>query len=189
MADDRLNLDFADHWKGLLAVGLLLEAVGLLAFLMPFWSTLAVTILIGWLFFIGGLSRLFMLFRANRVVGWWPGFWWSFLSASLAMGIGLIVVLNPLPGMISLTFVIAALFLFEGLAAILVSLDFRHHTRHWMWMLFSGLLNVLLVILIFASWPASATWVIGILAGVNLFLVGLPMVVLSLATHFGGHQR
>jgi uncharacterized membrane protein HdeD (DUF308 family) len=85
--------------------------------------------------------------------------------------------------------VIAALFFFEGLAAILASLDFRHHTRHWMWMLFSGLLNVLLVILIFASWPASATWVIGILAGVNLFLVGLPMVVLSLATHFGGHQR
>lgn len=190
MADHRLNLDFSEHWKSLLAVGLLLEIVGLLAFIMPIWSTLAITILIGWLFFIGGLSRLLMLFRANRVLGHrWPGYWWSFLSAALAIGIGTMLALNPLPGMISLTIVVTALFLVEGVAAILASLDFRHHTRHWVWVLLTGLMNVLLAVLIFAGWPTTATWVIGMLAGINLFLVGLPLVVLSLATLFGSHQK
>jgi len=167
-----------------------LEAVGLLAFIMPFWSTLAITILIGWLFFIGGLSRLFMLFRANSGLGYrWPGYWGSLLSAALAVGIGVVLALNPLPGMISLTIVLTALFLVEGVAAILASLDFRHHTRHWVWMLFSGMINVLLVALIFSEWPVSATWLIGMLAGIKLVLVGLPLVMLALATRFGSHLR
>jgi hypothetical protein len=50
-------------------------------------------------------------------------------------------------------------------------------------------MNVLLAVLIFAGWPTTATWVIGMLAGINLFLVGLPLVVLSLATLFGSHQK
>jgi uncharacterized membrane protein HdeD (DUF308 family) len=190
MAEPHRDLSFSNHWKVLLTVGLLLEAIGLLAFIMPFWSTLAVTILIGWLFFIGGASRLLMLFRANRVLGHaWPGYWWSLISAVLSIGIGLLLALNPLPGMFSLTIVLTALFLVEGVAAILASLDFRHHTRHWVWMLFSGMINVLLVALIFAEWPVSATWLIGMLAGINLVLAGFPLVVLALATRFGSHRR
>lgn len=174
---ERVTAAVAGHWKFLLVQGLLLELLGLLAFTMPLWSTLAVEIFVGWLFLGGGIVRAVTLLRAPHL----PGYWWSLLAAIVAMVVGLLLIISPFRGILALTMMLMVLFLFEGFAAILSALDFRHHARNWGWLLFSGLVDLLLVFLIWDGWPGTAGWAIGVLTGVNLFMMGLALVMLSIA--------
>ncbi len=47
-------------------------------------------------------------------------------------------------------------------------------------MLFSGLVDIALAGLIISGLPGSAVWVIGLLVGINLVMMGLSIVMLSL---------
>jgi uncharacterized membrane protein HdeD (DUF308 family) len=171
-----ITVAVAGHWKRFLVQGLILELLGLLAFAMPFWGTLAVAILLGWLLLFGGIVRVIPLVWAKHL----PGYWWSLGAAMLAIVAGLLLLVRPLQGMMSLTLLLMLLFLIEGVAAIVSALDFRHHTKRWGWLLVRGLIDLVLVAIIWSGWPGSAGWAIGVLVGVNLFLMGLTMVVMAL---------
>ena len=172
----RVTAAVAAHWKRFLIQGLILELLGVLAFTMPLLGTLAFEILLGWLLIIGGVVRVIPLVRAKHL----PGYWWSLGAALLAIVAGLLLVVRPLQGMMSLTLLLTLLFLIEGVSAIVSALDFRHHVRRWGWLLVRGLIDLVLVFLIWRGWPASALWAIGVLVGVNLFLMGLTMVMMAL---------
>jgi len=79
------------HWRALLIEGCLLIALGLAAILVPSLASLAVTIFLGWLFLVGGLVELALLFWARQT----PGFWWSLVSALLAIGAGVVLIARP----------------------------------------------------------------------------------------------
>jgi uncharacterized membrane protein HdeD (DUF308 family) len=166
----------AAHWKRFLIQGLILELLGLMAFAMPYFGTLAFDIFLGWLLMIGGGVRVVPLIRAKHL----PGYWWSLGAALLAIVAGVLLVVRPLQGMISLTLLLMLLFLIEGVSAIVSALDFRHHVRRWGWLLVRGVIDLVLVFLIWRGWPASALWAIGLLVGVNLFLMGLTLVMMAL---------
>lgn len=177
----RIGERLASHWQALLAQGLLLEVLGLVAFAMPLIGTLAVTLLVGGLLFAGGLARVAGLLHARH----WPGFWWSLGAAILAALIGLSLIVHPLVGMLTLTVVLAVVFFVEGVASILAGLDFRHHARNWGWLLVSGLVDLLLVYLIWWGWPGSAIWAVGVLVGANLFTTGLALMLVALTLRSG----
>ena len=99
----------------------------------------------------------------------------------MAAVVGLVLVAMPLQGVLTLTMVLAALFALEGISSIFAALDFRHHTAHWGWLLLSGVVDLVLAGLIWQGWPATAAWAIGLLTGVNLFFLGLSLVMLSIA--------
>ena len=101
----------------------------------------------------------------------------------------MILIANPLRGVLTLTMVLMALFLIEGVAAILAALNFRQHSRNWGWLLFSGIVDLVLVYLIWQGWPATAAWAIGLLAGVNLLFTGLSLVMLAIAARQAGARR
>ena len=82
------------HWGLFLAEGIVLVILGLLAIVIPPLATLAVTILIGWLFLISGAVGLVTTFRAKGA----PGFWWSLVSAIIAIIAGLFLLVDPLSG-------------------------------------------------------------------------------------------
>lgn len=171
----RISTTIAQHWKQTLALGLLLELLGILAFAMPVLSTLAVDIFVGWLLFVGGIARVVTLVRARH----WPGYWWSLASGVLAVIVGTALVMRPLSGVLTLTMVLAVVFFVEGISAIFAGLDFRHHARNWGWLLFSGFVDLALVFLIWSGWPGTAVWAIGVLVGINLIVTGLSLVMLS----------
>ena len=60
------------HWKLYLAEGVALVIFGFIAILVPPIATLAVTIVLGWLFLISGLIGLYTTFMMRHA----PGFWW-----------------------------------------------------------------------------------------------------------------
>ncbi len=86
------------HWKAFLIEGILLMILGLAAIIVsPPLASLAVTIFLGWMFLISGIAGLALTFWARQM----PGFWWSLISAILAIGAGIILLAKPVSGPIS----------------------------------------------------------------------------------------
>jgi uncharacterized membrane protein HdeD (DUF308 family) len=172
------------HWKLVLAQGILLMVFGLLAVAMPNIATLAVEIFVGWLFFIAGIFRAVSVWHARQM----PGFGWSMLSGLLAVLLGLILIARPLAGVLTLTMVLIAFFILEGITAIVVAVQHREHLRSWGWVLFSGIVDLLLAYLIWAGWPNSTDWAIGLLVGINMVFLGLSLLMTALAARLMGGQ-
>jgi len=164
------------HWKLFVVEGIVLLVLGLLALLVPPLATLGVTIFLGWLFLLSGVMGLVATFWARSA----PGFWWSLVSAALGIVVGLILVANPVGGAISLTLVLIAFFIIEGVASIMYALDHRATSERWGWMLFSGLIDLVLAALLWAGLPGTAAWALGLLVGINMIFGGTALLVMGL---------
>ena len=179
---DRLQLKVStavhEHWKAFLFEGIALAILGLAAIVVPPLASLAVTIFLGWLFFAGGIVGLAATFWARRM----PGFWWSLLSAVLALIAALVLLMRPAQGMLTLTIVVGAYFLAEGVATIMYALEHRRElSGRWGWLLAAGILDILVSFAIFTGLPGSAAWAIGLLVGINLMFGGATLIVMALA--------
>jgi uncharacterized membrane protein HdeD (DUF308 family) len=165
------------HWRRFLVQGVLMIALGTLAVALPVVTTLAVEILVGWLFVIGGVWRAISLARSSRM----PGFGWSLAMAIVAIALGAMLVMMPLAGMLTLTMLLITFFVLEAIGKILFALDLRKHSHSWSWALATGILDLFLAALIFAGWPSTAAWAIGLLVGINMIFFGVSLVMISLA--------
>jgi uncharacterized membrane protein HdeD (DUF308 family) len=146
--------------------------------IVPPLASLAVTIFLGWMFLISGVAGLIVTFWARQM----PGFWWSLFSAALAVLAGLILLARPMQGVLTLTIVVGAYFLAEGVATIMYALEHRRElSERWSWLLVSGLMDILIAFLIISGLPGSAEWAIGLLVGINLVLGGASLVGMALA--------
>lgn len=181
----QLALTIHAHWKLFLAQGIVMMVLGFLAVVEPNVATLAVTLFVGWLFFIAGIFRAASAWHSRSM----PGFAWSMLTAVLSVILGLILIFRPLAGVLTLTMVLVAFFIVEGIASIVGAVQHRQHLRSWVWVLFSGVVDLLLAYLIWAGWPSSADWAIGLLVGINMLFLGLSLVMTALAARLIGNQR
>jgi uncharacterized membrane protein HdeD (DUF308 family) len=172
------------HWKLFLAQGIVMMVLGFLAVAVPNIATLAVEIFVGWLFFVGGIFRAISVWHSRQA----PGFAWSLLAAALSVVLGLILIFHPLAGVLTLTMVLVAFFIIEGIASIVAAIEHRQHLRSWGWVLFSGIIDLLLAYLIWQGWPSSASWAIGLLVGINMLFLGLSLVMTALAARLMGNQ-
>ena len=173
----KMSEELAKHWKMFLFQGILMCLLGIVAIGTPQLATLAVEIFIGWLLLVGGVVRIFTLFRAPKL----PGSFWSIITAVLLIAIGLLLVMQPLKGTLTLTMLLIALFIFQGLASVIIAFQFREHLKTWGWTLFSGVVDLVLAYMIWKGWPDSATWAIGLLVGINLLFGGITLVFTALA--------
>jgi uncharacterized membrane protein HdeD (DUF308 family) len=166
------------HWKAFLIEGILLAVLGLAAMIVPPLASLAVTIFLGWMFLISGIAGLALTFWARQM----PGFWWSLISAVLALGAGIILLAQPVQGTLTLTIVVGAYFLAEGVATIMYALEHRRElSERWSWLLVSGLMDLLIAGIIIAGLPGSALWAVGLLVGINLLFGGATLIGMALA--------
>jgi uncharacterized membrane protein HdeD (DUF308 family) len=173
-----MNAAVRAHWKAFLFEGILLASLGLAAMIVPPLAGLAVTIFLGWMFLISGIAGLALTFWARQM----PGFWWSLISATLAVGAGIILLAKPMQGILTLTIVVGAYFLAEGVATIMYALEHRRElSERWSWMLFSGVLDILISAMIITGLPGTAEWAIGLLVGINLLLGGASLIGMALA--------
>jgi uncharacterized membrane protein HdeD (DUF308 family) len=167
-----------EHWKAFLFEGVLLVVLGLAAIIVPPLASLAVTIFLGWMFLVSGVAGLALTLWARQM----PGFWWSLISAALAIGAGIILLARPVQGTLTLTIVLGAYFLAEGVTTIMYALEHRRElSERWSWMLFAGLLDILIAGMIISGLPGSAEWAVGLLVGINLLLGGASLIGMALA--------
>src|SRR6185312_17056078 len=98
-----------------------------------------------------------------------PGFWWSLISAALAIVAGAVLLMRPAQGILTLTIVVGAYFLAEGVATIMYALEHRRElSERWGWLMVSGVMDLIIAFIIVAGLPDSAQWAIGLLVGINL---------------------
>jgi uncharacterized membrane protein HdeD (DUF308 family) len=178
----KMSAAVREHWKAFLFEGIVLVILGLAAIVAPLIAGLAFTIFLGWMFLISGVAGLIVTFWARQM----PGFWWSLLSAVLALGAGIVLLARPAQGVLTLTIVIGAYFLAEGVATIMYALEHRRElSERWSWMLFSGVLDILISAMIITGLPGSADWAIGLLVGINLVFGGASLIGMALAARKG----
>jgi uncharacterized membrane protein HdeD (DUF308 family) len=115
-----------------------------------------------------------------------PGFWWSLISAALAIGAGIILLVRPVQGTLTLTIVVGAYFLAEGVATIMYALEHRRElSERWSWLLVAGIVDIVIAGLIIAGLPGSALWAVGLLVGINLLFGGASLIGMALAARNG----
>jgi len=166
-----------DSWRFLLIEGVILMVLGFAAIIIPPIATLAVEIILGWLFLFSGLVGLVMTFMMRHA----PGFWWSLFSAALAIAAGVALIGWPVGGALSLTLLLIVFFIMEGIATIMYALDHKRElSGRWGFMLASGIVDLALAAIIYAGLPGTAAWAIGLMVGINMLFGGFALIGLAL---------
>jgi uncharacterized membrane protein HdeD (DUF308 family) len=164
------------HWHFFLAQGVIMTILGILAIIWPQLSTVAVSVYVGWLFLLSGVLGLVTMFLAPAV----SAFFWSLFTAALCLFVGILLLWHPVEGAISLTLVLIAFFIAEGVFQIAASLSHRDaFPDSWGWLLASGIVDLILAALIISGWPGTAGWVLGLIVGVNLITSGIAIVMVA----------
>jgi len=166
------------HWRLFLAQGVIMVILGVIAIIWPVMATIAVDIYVGWLFLISGIVGLIAMFSAEDV----PAFVWTLLTAALSLVVGVLLLWKPVEGAVSLTLVLTAFFIGEGVFQIAASLSYRNVIPDsWGWMLASGIADLILAALIIMGWPNTVGWVLGLIVGVNLITSGWAAIMMAVA--------
>lgn len=163
------------HWGWWLALGFSLIVLGFLALSWSVLFTMVSVIFFGWILLIAGVMESIQAFRQRR----WGGFLLHLLNGILSLVVGLLFLLNPGAGALILTLLLAMFFIVAGIFRTVAALHLRYPT--WGWQLFSGIVTLILGILIWAQWPVSGLWVIGLFVGIDLIFSGWARVMLALA--------
>jgi uncharacterized membrane protein HdeD (DUF308 family) len=165
------------HWRLFLFQGVIMIGLGVLAIAAPVWATLAVDVYVGWLFLISGVIGLVAMFSARSV----PGFLWTFVTALLSVAVGALLLWRPVEGVLSLTIVLTAFFIVEGIFQAVAALIYRDGMPgSWGWLLVSGLADLALAAIVIMGWPGTAVWMLGLLVGINLLTSGWAVVMVAL---------
>jgi uncharacterized membrane protein HdeD (DUF308 family) len=159
---------FSTGWNILLLI------LGLLALALPFEAGIAIAIAVAILIVCAAVIHLAGSFAARST----GGFFWRLLIGGLYLIAGVYLLLHPHLNLLSLTLLLAAVFLVEGIFHIATYFHLRGH-RASGWILFDGVITILLAILIWRSWPSSAVWAVGTLVGINLFISGSARLMYS----------
>ena len=174
---DALRTAMRENWKWFVFQGIVMLILGCLAVAEPVIASVAVDIYVGWLFLFSGLLGLVTMFSARDA----SAFFWILLTAALSLAVGIILIWKPAEGTVSITLLLTAFFIAEGAFQIGTSLSYRAvMPNSWGWLLASGLADLLLAGLIIYAWPESASWTLGLIAGINLITTGLAILMTAI---------
>ncbi len=166
------------HWKLFLIEGIVLVLLGMGAILLPIIASLAVSIFLGWLFLIGGIVGAVTTLMGRHA----PGFWWSLLSAIITIVAGLYLVGWPFAGAVSLTVVLAAYLVAEGIASMLFAYEHRGQwAGRWVWLFVNGIIDLFLAGIIIWLLPFAAVWALGLIIGIDFIFGGSSLIGMALA--------
>jgi len=156
--------------------GIVMFFCGALAIIMPLATSIGVVIILAWLILFAGISHLVFAFHGHGI----GAVLWQVLLAIVYGVAGIYLLMNPLLGVLSLTLVVAVFLLFEGILELAFYFRIRR-IRHAGWVLFDGIITLILGALIWSQWPSSSLWLIGTLVGVSLIFSGISRFMLSFA--------
>lgn len=163
-----------DAWYWFLIIGIVFIIGGILAFFNPVASSLAIEIVIGVTFLVVGIIRIFQAFRYKT--DWGTNFWLFLLLAILELILGVLLLQNPLAGLLSLTFIAGILIAASGILKFIMALQIKP-LDGWIWMLMSGIVSLILAVLIFWDFGESFTFTLGVLLGAVLLSDGIFLII------------
>lgn len=156
--------------------GIVLVILGALAVCSPLLAAFAVEGAISWLIVFAGVVHLILAFRAHGA----GSTVWKALVGLAYIAFGGYLIYRPLLGVASLTLLLAALFVIEGVFDLVLYSKIRalHGST---WVLVDGIITLLLGLMIYMQWPSSALWAIGLLVGISMMISGFTRIAMTMA--------
>lgn len=164
-----------DHRGFFIFESLMFILLGILAVALPGLFTMSVEFLIAILFIVGGVVQLARTFQVSGTASIIA----TLVGAVIYGAIGILLLIYPMIGVLSLTMLFAVIFFAQGLIQIYWGLT-SQYLKRWGWWIFSGILSIVLALIIWSEWPTSAIWFIGLLVGVNLLFYGFSLLFITL---------
>lgn len=167
-------MDFLQQYRTAFIIeSILLIILGIVAIILPFYATLSVELVIGWILLLGGVVQLYKSIKTIKE----PGGAISLAAAIIYIAVGVLMLIYPLTGILTLTLLVGIFFLLEGIAKIAFSFELKP-AQNWGWLLISGIIALLMSGIILWGWPETALWVIGLLVGINMVFFGFSLLAL-----------
>lgn len=165
--------EISHAWSITLSIFMILA--GIIAIAIPPIAGLAVTVIIGWLLVLSGIFHIIYAWH-TRSRG---ALVWEIFLGLVYIAVGIFLLVHPIAGLASLTLALAAYLLAEGILELVLSYGIRRH-RGWGWLLFDGIISLVLGVMIWLSWPHGAPWIIGTLVGISMLFSGTSRLMVSL---------
>jgi len=155
-------------------VGILMLICGILAIGSPLVAGMSVTVVVGVMLLVGGVSQCFLAFQAGA---FGKGLL-IFIMGALTAVAGFYLFNQPLAGLASITLLLAVYFIVTGISELISAFQIRP-AEGWGMMLFNGIVTLLLGFMIWKQFPLSGAWAIGVLFGVKLVLGGWSLIFIG----------
>jgi len=172
----RAGLDkIHDSWGWFVVLGIALIVLGVVCIMGDMTATLASVLALGALLLVGAVVALVQAFRAYD----WGGFFLYFLTALLRGVAGYLLIRYPGSGEVSITILLAAVFIVGGIFRTVGATRMRFPS--WGWTAFSGVVSLVVGFMLIYQLPTASLWFIGFLVGVDFIFDGISLITLGTA--------
>ena len=158
----------------LIFLGIMTVIFGVVAVASPLITGVAVAVFVGFLLLASGVTQVVHALKSRQ---WGTGFWGTVIGL-LGVAAGLLMIFRPMVGLLTMTMLIAIYFLVDGISEIIAAFKIKPD-QGWGWVLFNGIIAVLLGLMIWRQWPVSGEWAIGLLVGIHILMSGWTMIILG----------
>jgi uncharacterized membrane protein HdeD (DUF308 family) len=170
----QITQTFRSHWLLLVLVGGQLILAGAVAIALPAISSLPPNEVLSLVLIVVGIVQIV---QAGKITGDLLFAWHLALGLVAAIG-GVLVYIDPFPGIVGKMLVMAAVFALHGLTQIAFAARVRQ-LAGWHWFLLSGLIALATAALMVMKLPYNPSFTPAMLGGVSLVSVGWAYVATS----------
>lgn len=156
-----------------LTMGIIMLVLGIVALVSPwFLASIAVELMYAWLLLFYGIVQLLYAFKSKSV----GGFFLRVLLSIISIIAALFLLVYPLSGVFTLTLILGVYIFLDGVFRVIQAFQIRPLSK-WGWVLFNGIVSIILGILIWSHWPFDALWLLGLYMGVSLIVNGIEAII------------
>lgn len=170
---------FVGFGRHSLIVGVLLIILGLVGIAVPALLSIVSATLFAWLLLFGGG---FWAWHAIKLGG--GALDW--VKAVLLFVTGALMLVKPLAGVASLALLLSFYLFMDAFASFSLGKYALHAGASRKWMIFNGVIDLILAGLFLFNWPESSLWMVGLFVGVSLLFDGWALTIIGLALHKSG---
>jgi uncharacterized membrane protein HdeD (DUF308 family) len=172
---------FRSHWLLFILLGGLLIVAGAVSIVVPALSSVAPNEVLGLVLLFVGIVQIAQSGKMQHDAA----FTWHLALGFLAAIGGVLVYLDPFPGIVTITIVMAIVFAVHGLTQIVFAIKVRRF-QGWGWFLGSGCIALIAAGLLLLKLPYGHTFTSATVGGVSLFFVGWAYVAVAFASRRSG---
>ncbi len=170
-----LNEETLAGADALLATGIAMVIVGILAALAPLASGILFNLLVGAALIAAGIVELVDAFRSSR---WQRGVLVA-LTGIVTLVAGVACILNPIVGLVALTVVFIGYLVLAGVFRMVLAFQLPSGLSGRFWTFLSGAAGLVLAFVALSQLPITSLWLIGTFVGASLLTGGIARISLA----------
>ncbi len=160
-----------DFGKYSLVAGILLILLGTIGIILPQIMSLEVSIFIASLLVVGGIFWLIHSFKARTKE------WTEWLKPVLLLITGGLMIFYPMTGVATIGLLLAVYLLLDAYGSFMLAYSLKEK-KGVFWMVFNGIISLLLAVLFIVGWPASSLFLVGLYISISLIFDGWALVTI-----------